>query len=127
MLAFYAPWCKPCHLNMSILQSLEKRNEDLQIIYISSSDWLERENDLEYLRHYKVKNKNSLIIDIYKYGDKYMPWERLDKVITELENRSTQDIGLPYYILFDNQGKLLISAGGYPFPTENFQKILDEK
>ena len=129
LLVFYAHWCKPCHQNMPKLKEFDSNNQDsINLIFISSSDWLERGAEKTYLERYKVRNKSSLIIDYKEYGSEYMNWNRISSFIQELapeiySNTKELNVGLPHYMLFDKKCGLLLESGS-PFENVEFGKYI---
>ncbi|WP_209319755.1 TlpA family protein disulfide reductase [Ancylomarina longa] len=129
LLVFYAHWCAPCHKNMPILNKFDLHNKDsINLIFISSSDWLEKDREIDYLRKYKVRNKISLIIDYKEYGSEFMNWNRISNFIHDLvPQEDTQyqlsNIGLPHYMLFNNRGELLLETGA-PFDIEKYENLI---
>lgn len=130
LVVFYAHWCAPCHKNMPEVVRFEDQNKDsLNLICISSSDWLEKEKEITYLKKYQVGQKTSLIIDYKGYGDEFMNWNRIANFLSELvpkkysrENEFT--IALPHYLLFNSNMKLL-KENGAPFLATDFEKYLN--
>lgn len=120
LLVFYAHWCKPCHQDMPKLNEFDSNNQDsINLIFISSSDWLDRGKDKAYLERYKVRNKSSLIVDYKEYGSEFMNWNRIESFIKELEperygNQKDVNIGLPHYMLLNKKCELMIELGA-PF------------
>ncbi len=132
LLAFYAHWCKFCHENMPKLKEFDSNNHDsINLIFISSSDWLERGEDKAYLERYEVRNKSSLIIDYREYGSEYMNWNRLAAFYQELApevygnsiDSKDLDVGLPHYMLFNNKCELKMESGS-PFKNIEFEKLM---
>ncbi|WP_171594110.1 TlpA family protein disulfide reductase [Marinifilum caeruleilacunae] len=65
LLVFFAHWCIPCHESMPDLRSfyLQKRDE-IEIIFISSVDWLEVNSDRKMLNKYDFASHPMLSINM---------------------------------------------------------------
>ena len=106
---FFAHWCSSCPLSIKKLNEFYKKNKsEVEIIFISTSDWLEVKDDKLFLEKYGFKNNNLLAVNIFKYGTKFMNWERLNNFSKELLSKEIE-LRLPSYFLFNNKGELLKS------------------
>ena len=114
-----------CRSNTPLVESLQKDfEENLNIIYISSSDWATNSEDQQYLVSKKIKYNASLVIDINQYGTEFTPWSRLNKFVTELKSsKSVKEYGLPTNLLFTNKMELLAEFQE-PLPIDSVSQII---
>jgi hypothetical protein len=81
--------------------------DEVEIVFISSVDWLETHSDKSMLDKYGFNDHPLLSIDIHEYGNQFTNWNRLSKFLKELIPDYSGEIALPTYLLFDNKGELL--------------------
>ncbi len=123
---FGASWCGPCHQNMPIIrQYIDANKKDINAIFISTSDWLEKAAERAYIDKYQFKDYPLLVVDIYKYGTEFNNWNRLIKFSSELLPHPLENAALPTYLLFNNKGKFITKINA-PFNTKKLDKILVE-
>lgn len=129
LLVFFSYWCSSCHEGMPSLKKFADLNKkDVDIIFISSSDWLDTNKDKIFINNYGFENTPLLSIDLYKYGTEFMNWNRLSNFVGELLSLDTEklNIGLPTYLLFTNTGDFLLE-GKIPFNINEMETAIAEK
>lgn len=108
LVVYFSHWCLSCHASMPKLKQVYQENrENLDIVFISSVDWLEVEADRELLDKYGFTEQSMLSIDIYKYGTEFMNWNRIRNFINELNSSNLEALHLPLYTLYDTNGNQL--------------------
>lgn len=106
LVVFYANWCFPCKQQMpNILEFHKKHKNEMALILISTTEWSELDSDRKYLNSLGLHIGSSLVVDIFKYGQKLSPKVRYKAFYEDL-NISDYDsklIGFPLFILVDKQ------------------------
>lgn len=126
LVIFYAHWCYPCKVEVKKLSKyLSGKDYSLQLLFISTVEWAEIEKDKDYLINNDFDLGASLVVDIYKYGNKISPRNRFRNFFTELnlskENPDT--LGYPTFMLVNEElNSLYISSGA--LDTNKLTKIL---
>lgn len=110
LVVFYAAWCGPCRINTPLVEKIQSDfDQQLNVIYISGSDWASNSADTKYLVDKKVRANASLVIDINQYGTKFTPWQRLNTFVKEIKSSDLDiEYGLPTNLLFTNNLELLV-------------------
>jgi len=126
LIVFFSYWCSACHEGMPGLKQFADNNKkDVDIIFVSSSDWLDTSKDKVFIDKFGFKNTPLLSIDLYKYGTEFMNWNRLGAFVGELLSMDTEklNIGLPTYLLFTNTGDFLLE-GKVPFNIREMEESI---
>lgn len=109
IVVFFGAWCGPCRINTPLVEQLQSQFiEDVNVFYVSSSDWATNSMDTDYLVNKEVKHNASFVIDIHQYGTKFTPWARINKFISNLKSDSNiSEYGLPTNLIFSKNLSLL--------------------
>lgn len=106
LVVFYANWCFPCKQQMpKVVEFHKKHKKEMALILISTTEWSELNSDRKYLNSLDLHIGSSMVVDIFKYGQKLSPKVRYKTFYEDL-NISDYDsklIGFPLFILVDNQ------------------------
>ncbi len=124
LVVFYAFYCGPCRAQMPSLDQLHRNNDDkIQLLYISTADWANLKEDLNYLKKSNVHASASLGVDIYKYGTEFRQVNRLYSLAKDLGLDAVQILGFPTYILVNRSFEVLYFS--HSISDTDFQELIN--